>query len=123
VDFKLDASGDIAIENGDFAFVTGIEAVAQDCVMTLRTFLGESVYDRSKGTPWLQVIFERGTPVANIIFILGNILQGVDGVTEVISLTPTVDALNRRMTVTGRIRALNQEFPLPVLTVGVASGL
>jgi hypothetical protein len=119
VDFKLTGNGDLAVENGDFVFVTGIEAVKQDCAMTLRTWLGESVFNRNAGVPWIQIIFERGTPVHAVQFILENVLLGVDGVTDVIELFVQLDRVTRAATITGRIRALDQEFPLELAVTGV----
>jgi len=114
MDFKLTADGDIAIENGDFVFVRGIEAVQQDITMTLRTFFRETPYDRSVGVPWLEVIFERGVTIDAIRFILTNIILGVDGATDVLDLDVAIDREAREATITGRVKALDQEFPFAV---------
>lgn len=114
MDFKL-TGHDLDVTNGELSLVTGIEAVVQDITMTLRTFLEESVYDRSAGVPYLQIIFKKGTSLQTVRFILEQIILQVDGVTEVIDLdTSDFDRNTRSLVVTGTVRALDQEFPIEV---------
>lgn len=51
-DLKLDASGDLAIENGDLVIIDGVDAVAQDIQVRLKFFLGEWYLDTRLGMPY-----------------------------------------------------------------------
>lgn len=116
MDFKVDSDGDIVIENGDFVFVTGIAAVAQDIQCELRRWFNEDAYDRAGGVPYREVIFQPSTSVQSILFILEEKIRARDGVTDVLSLNATVDRAARTIAITGRVRALDQEFPIEVTT-------
>lgn len=114
MDLKL-TDYDVDLTDGELSFVRLIDAVRQDIEMGLRTWLAETAYDRNAGLPYLQVIFQRGTTVTSIRFIILQFLLARDGVEEVIELDTSVDRNNRELTVTGRLRALNEEFPLQVV--------
>jgi hypothetical protein len=55
-DLLLDSSNDLVIENGDFVFARGIDAVAQSCRIALQMFEGEWFLDQSVGIPYWQQI-------------------------------------------------------------------
>ena len=111
MDLKL-TDYDLDLAKGDLSFVTGIEAVRQDLEMSLRTWLAETPYDRSAGVPYLQIIFRRGTTIEAIRFIIERHIAGIDGVDGVLELDTAVDKDARVMRITGRVRALDQEFPI-----------
>ena len=111
MDLKL-TNDDLDITNGELSFVTGIDAVRQDLEMRLKTWLEETPYDRAAGVPYLQVIFARGVQVQAVRFILETIILDTDGVTEVLELETQIDTLTREFTVTGRVFALDEEFPI-----------
>lgn len=116
VDLKLTAETgpdgkpivDVDVTDGDLSLVEGLEAVAQDLAITLRTFLTESVYDRNAGVPYIQIIFQPGTTNDAIVFILENIIKGRPHVDDVLELTPERDERRRRLTITGRVSALGK---------------
>lgn len=105
MDLRLDANGDLDITDGDLSFVTGLEAIAQDITMKLRTWLGESVYDRAAGVPYLQVIFTRGISIHSVRAILEEQIRRVEGVLDVLELEVSLDHATRVLTATGRVRA------------------
>lgn len=111
MDLKL-TDFDLDMTAGDLTFVTGIDAVRQDIAMSLRTWLAETPYDRSAGVPYLQIIFQRGTTIDAIRFIVERHIAGIDGVDGVIELDTAVDQDARVMNITGRVRALDEEFPI-----------
>lgn len=113
MDLRL-TSRDLDITNGDLSFVSGLDAIAQDIAMALQTWLGESVYDRNAGVPWLQVIFKRGTRPDAARFILENIIRGIDGVQDVLEINASLASATRVLTVAARVRALDAEFPIAV---------
>ena len=102
---------DMQILNGDVSFVLGAEAIAQDITMRLRTFLGESVYDRSAGVPYLTIIFRRGADIATIENVLKEIVLATPGILTIIELTiASIDYQNRVLTVTGKASSINGEI-------------
>lgn len=105
---------DLSLVDGDLPWIDGLDAVAQDCAMTLRTFLEETPYDRSAGVPYLQVIFQRGVSLYQARFILTEILLAVDLVDAVLELDLDLDTTARTLAVTGRLQALDSEFPINV---------
>lgn len=103
---NTDAGGghDLAIVNGDLALAVAAEGVRQDIEMALRTFLGESVYDKSAGVPYLEVIFERGTTPEAVRFIIEQQILARKGVAQVLELNTRRDAVTREATISGRVR-------------------
>jgi len=97
MDLKSDSNGgyDIDLTDGELSLVTGGEAIAQDIVMALRTFLGESVYDRNAGVPWVQIIFEKNTPLFVVEQILRNQILARPGVISIQSFQQTLDPITR----------------------------
>ena len=71
---------DLDLTDGDLSWVIGLDAVIQDCTMTLRTWLEETPYDLGAGVPYLQVIFQRGVSLFAVRFIVEQILLARDGV-------------------------------------------
>ncbi len=112
MDLLATADSDIDITNGALSWVTGLDAIRQNVEMGLRIWLAESVYDRNQGVPYIQVIFQRGASLAAIRFIVERQILSHDGVTEVLELAPVIDVATRTMRVTGRVRAIEGEFPL-----------
>jgi len=107
MDLKL-TNYDLDLTNGELSFVTDFDAIRQDIEMALRTWLRETPYDRNAGVPYLQIIFKRGTSLDAIRFIISEIIQGREGVTEVLELATELDTLTRTLTITGRVLASGQ---------------
>lgn len=108
MDLKL-TGYDMDITSGNVSWVNGIEAIAQHVKMRLRTWLGETVYDVTAGIPYLQVVFERGTSINSIRFILEQKVRATPGVTGVY-LLPEFDRATGVLTVTGKIKAIDGEI-------------
>lgn len=104
MDLKL-SNYDMDLTNGDLSFVDLLDAVRQDIEMALRTWLEETPYDRNAGAPYLQIIFVRGTTLDAIRFIISEIIQGRDNVTEILELGTVLDRDARTLTITGSVRA------------------
>lgn len=100
MDLEFDTDMDLVIEGGDIQFVRNQEAIAQHIRMRVQTWLGESVYDESAGTPFTQVIFEPGTSGIAIQFILERRITETPGVTGV-STQFTEDRAARTFSMTG----------------------
>jgi hypothetical protein len=103
MDLKL-TSGDIDLTNGELSWVTGADAIRQDIEMHLAAWLNETVYDRSAGMPYIQVIFKRGINENVVRFIVTDQLMARPGVTDVLELLTTFDRESRELTITGTVR-------------------
>jgi hypothetical protein len=117
MDLQATSTGDLAIVDGELAWVTGQDAIAQHIAMRLRTFLGESRYNTSEGVPWVQVIFRPGTPDQSRRFILEQAVTGTPGVTGCTLDTPVVDPETRACTVSGKAITIEGDVDFSV-TVG-----
>lgn len=118
MDLLATTAGDLAIVDGELAFVTGQEAIAQHIAFRLRTFLNESRYNRADGVPWTQVIFRPGTPKQSIKFILERTVVETPGVTGCTLTQFDVDPLTRGATVAGTAQTIEGEVEF-LITVGV----
>jgi len=115
MDLKL-ADDDLDITDGSLSFVTGIEAKRQHIAMRLRTWLGETPYDRAAGVPYLQAIFARGTTITAIEFILTQIVADTPGVVEVLELNAALNTTTRELAIAGRARVAEGEVDFAALT-------
>ena len=56
--FAVNDDNDIYTEaNGNVAFVSGLEAVAQNCEQAMKAQLGEMIYDKSAGVNYQGTLF------------------------------------------------------------------
>lgn len=104
MDLALDNAGDLAIVDGELAFVDNAEAIVQHITMRLRTFLGESPYDRDAGVPYRTVILQPFTPNFARESILTDIVMGTPGVTAckmIVELDTDTQTLRASGTATG----------------------
>jgi hypothetical protein len=109
MDLKL-TDYDMDLTNGELSFVTGRDAIAQDVQMSLRTWLGETVYDTTAGVPWLQVIFKGKNPnLDSVKFILEQNILRRPGVTGV-ELTLDFDRDARVLNVSGTLESIEGEI-------------
>jgi phage baseplate assembly protein W len=81
---------DLDLTNGKATLVSGAEEIAQRIRITLQTQLGESVYDRSGGTPYLEVLMAPGTTELAMRATVETVLLNVTGVSRVDELTVTI---------------------------------
>jgi hypothetical protein len=101
MDLRATSTGDLDIVDGEIAFVSGQDAIAQHIQFRLRWCLGESRYDQN-GTPWTQIIFRKGTTLQSIKFILEQVVINTPGVLGCTLETPEVDSQTRACSVTGK---------------------
>lgn len=92
--------GDIYRENNRWKLVDKKAEVRQRLLQNLRTFFAEWFLDRTIGVPWIQVIFEKGTPESVIeSLIIDEILKTQD-VTNLLRFDPLdLDPVNRSLAV------------------------
>lgn len=122
MDLKSTATGDMAIVDGEIAFVTGQASIAQQIAFRLRTFLNESRYNLSAGVPWTQVIFRPGTPKASIRFILEQTVVETPGVTGCTLNEIIIDPETRGATVSGTAQTIEGEVTFLIQVGQVSEG-
>jgi len=84
-DFKEDASGDLAVIGGDFAGVSGIDAVKQGNKIRVRCILGEIELDESLGVDWLgQILVKNPDPIV-VRELIREALADTPDVTSVVA--------------------------------------
>lgn len=116
MDLKL-TDYDLDITDGDLSWVDDMEAVRQDIEMVLRTFLGESPYDKAAGVPYKQIIFQRGTTPESIYFVIQKVLLDIDFVTAVLELNIDHSRETRKCSITGRVQTTTGEVDFATGTI------
>ncbi len=104
------STGDIAIANNTFAIVDKNTEVRQRLLNELRSFFQEWFLDLTLGIPYIQLIFEKGTPPSVIDAIFKDKILGVPGVTEL----KTYEALD----IDVGLRQLNVDFSVRTIHGG-----
>lgn len=90
IDLKLDATHDLALEDGDLALIDGPEQVAQSVDLSIRIWEGEWFLDRRIGIDYRGKVFGKNThPVIRDAEIKSEILN-VEEVEEFSNYTAEV---------------------------------
>ena len=98
-------NGAVAVVKNDFVALVNEDLVGQQVKHRLRTWLGESVYDRLAGMPYETVIFDGYITRDALELIVRDRLLAIDGVERVDSLEVTIDTAARTATIQGTVRA------------------
>lgn len=110
MDWKLDSTGDLDIEDGDIAFVTGADAIAQHCSIRLKTFLGEYWLNQNIGIDYFGKILIKNPNMAVVQSLFRRTILGTPGVISLLSFSVSLDKTTRALSVT--FRADSTEGPL-----------
>lgn len=87
-DFRLDAQGDLSLEEGDMVLISGAEGVASDLGARLQTFAGEWFLDGNLGMPYLQQVFGK-QPLPRIEELFRRAILETPGVSRIERLAVT----------------------------------
>lgn len=103
-DLKIDAiTGDLVIENGDFLWVDGIEAIEQDIRTALQMFQGEWFLDETEGVPYHQSILGQKVSPLVVREIFRRQLLAIPGVLDVVSISASFVGATRTIAVTWKV--------------------
>ncbi len=91
-DLVLDAAGNIALASEPYA-------LAQDVASAIRLFLGEAIYDTTRGVDWFGTILGQTPPV--VVFQEG-MKRAALTVPDVVSAVCTITSIDNR-TVAGQV--------------------
>ena len=110
-DIKLNRDGDVELEGFELVLnVAGAESVAQKLLITLRAYRGEFFLDQLFGTGWYQVILGKGNSKSIVDQEIRKVINGVEGVAQIVSYQSELDAPSRTMSVTFQIRTSTAEL-------------
>ena len=118
MDWKL-TNGDLDTENGDIAFVTGADAVAQHCSIRLKTFLGEYWLNLNVGIDYFGKILVKNPNMNVVQSIFRKTILTTPGVISLLSFSMDLDRASRAMTIEFRANStegpfdFSEEFVLP----------
>ena len=98
-DFLSDATGDLAVVNGDFALVADAAAVVQGIAIRVKMVLGEYWLDEEVGVDWIGSILGKGRDPLVVRSLIKDAIASTPDVTEVVDVGFTLDAATRSATV------------------------
>ena len=104
-DFLLDASGDLAVVNGDLSVVGGatdaenLAAVAQGIETRLGLWLGECYLDESQGLDYLGKILIKNPDPNEVRAELSAAISATPGVSSMVDAGLVVDAATRKASI------------------------
>lgn len=103
-DLKIDAiTGDLVLENGDFLWVDGIDAIEQDIRTALQMFLGEWFLDETEGVPYHQSILGQKVSPLIVREIFRQQLLAIPGVLAVVEISASFVGTSRTITIPWKV--------------------
>lgn len=118
MDFLADPeTGDIAIVNGDFALVTGVDETVQFLIQRLKLFLGEWFLDETLGLPYFDEVFVKNPDPIALDSIFKTYILKSPGVLELTAFSLDFDTPTRTLSIRGTIRALDGEADFSVSNI------
>ena len=107
---KMDDNDDLAVENNRFVLTenNSDQEIEQRLLQGLRFFLNEWFLDNSRGIPYFQAVFEKGTPPIVIESIFKDTIIGTNGVDSLDRFAPLeFDPATRVLTVDFDVTTIN----------------
>lgn len=77
---KLNDNHDIDLTGNNMSLVSGPDEYRQKIIQRLKMFLGEWFLDESRGIPYIDSVFEKGTPANEIESVFIEQILSVQGV-------------------------------------------
>lgn len=103
-DLKLNAEGDLALEDADLALVEGAAEIGQGVKIALGSIRGEYILDETAGLDLFGLVLGKSDPALRDAEIKREMLAR-PGVAALVSYAALVDASTRRLTVSAELRA------------------
>lgn len=103
VDIKLDGNHDLAVKNGQLVLLSGVNLVAQQIKIALKTFLGEWFVDNSLGVPYFDYVLVKQADKVKIENIFRKHILAVRGVNRVLKLNTEIDRKERLLIVSFKV--------------------
>ena len=124
IDLLIDDENDLVIENGDLQFSKGIDAVVQQCRISLQMFQGEWFLDLDAGIPYWQSILGQKPAVALAAarIYMRRELELIEGVDRVLKLDLSYTGTSRTLVVTWQVSTIFGETPVDTIDLRIATG-
>lgn len=124
LDRRLDASGDIYVGPNGSEPITGLDGIAQLCMIALRLFQEEWFFNLAKGMPWFQEILGERYNEPLVRKRITEVILAVPGVTAISSLTLSFTARTRRLDIALTVRSVFGDTPKDAIkyTIGGTDG-
>ena len=96
MDIFFDSGHDMTLDGQDIKFTDSDSSVVQRITIRLQFLLGEWFLDTTRGVPYTQTIFKKGTSLSDIYNIIRKHILETDGVLSLkkLDLTPSADERN-----------------------------
>ena len=92
-------NGELVIENGDFVYQSGIDAIDQHLLFTLRFFKGEWFLDLRVGIPYFQQVLIKNPDAVALNSIFKQAILNTPGVIELTGFSLDFDPALRILSV------------------------
>lgn len=99
-DLQLDQTGDLKLN--EKLDVVPTNSVAQKINIALKWFMGEWIFDESKGTDWFATVFIKNPDLDEIENMITDKIMEFSDVQNVTSVKIEVDKVNRRVVIRWR---------------------
>ena len=109
---KMDDNDDLAIENNKFVLTSNNsdEEIRQRLLQRLRFFYGEWFLETTKGIPYFQAVFVKGTPPDIIEGIFKETIIATEGVVSLTRFEPLdFNTATRELTVDFDVQTINSD--------------
>ena len=106
-DLKLDASGDLAVEDDNLVILTDDSAIAQNLSIRLKFFKGEWFLDLRIGVPYYQQILIKNPSLTVVRSIFREVILETAGIASISFFDLSVDSAIRLATL--RFTALKDD--------------
>lgn len=98
-DLKLTTGHDIEISNGDIVLVSGVAAIAQDCDVRLKTFLGEWFLDTRIGVPYFEKILGAKPRLVALKGIFRDAIMSTPGIESITDFLIDYSGATRQLSI------------------------
>ena len=100
IDIALDPkTGDLVFDNFDFAYIGGVDQIAQNLAIRLRFIQGEWYLNIFAGVPYYQYFFIKNPNQIQVETFLTDEIANTTGVFEITSFSSNFDGFTRTFTV------------------------
>lgn len=113
-DLKLDADGDLLIDQYSLKLVDNIDQIIQNISIRLRFFLNEWFLDINAGLPWLEDILIKAPNQIRVESLIKDEILTTPGVDEITFFESNFDASLRKFFVNFSATADQTEFDMEV---------
>lgn len=108
IDFALDpTTGDLVFKDFDFAYVGGVDQIAQNLAIRLRFIQGEWFLNILAGVPYVQYFFIKNPNQIQVETFLKDEIANTPGILDITSFSSDFDGNNRKFKVNFECTSIN----------------